>query len=271
MADASDNLVAPQSEGAPAIPPGSLLGDLVYLYLRPGKLFSELAQCNRFVGALALLLLFQAAYGWALVQTGVIDLEIDQSIQKQISYQRLHFESDEEGNDKLTTVLDSIDKQAEFRRQMARVTAIAGGPFFLLMRLALLAAILYLTVAFRGGKPKYPILMGVVTFASWVEAPRLLMRLVLIAQLHYTRVETSAAAFVASPKVGLAGYLFLRQLDPYLMWFWILVGLGLCVTGHLTRRAAIITTCLVAFGAVLINAAFDIPELAEITMTMGKN
>jgi hypothetical protein len=134
----------------------------------------------------------------------------------------------------------------------------------LCLRVGMLSAFLFLIVALRGGKPNFQVLLGVTTFASYVEVPRLIMQLVLTAQLHVSRVETSAAAFYSRAEVGLGNYLLLRRLDPFEVWYYVLVGLGLYHTGQLNRRWAIATVCVLALFAAVLHCMGDLPQFAEI-------
>ena len=90
------------------------------------------------------------------------------------------------------------------------------------------------------------------------------MQLVLTAQLHVSRVETSAAAFFSRADVGLGNYLLLRRLDPFEVWYYVLVGLGLYHTGQLKGRWAIVTACLLALFAAVLRCMGDLPQFAEL-------
>src|SRR5207253_1740522 len=82
-------------------------------------------------------------------------------------------------------------------RLLARVMLIVGGPLSVLFGVAVIASLLFVIVALRGGaKADFQLLAAVAVFAAYVEVPRMLVRLVLIAQLQTLRVETSAAALL---------------------------------------------------------------------------
>ncbi|MFL5242573.1 MAG: YIP1 family protein [Gemmataceae bacterium] len=249
---------------------GSLAGDILSLYVRPSVLFAELPRCNRAMGAFLILLACILLYGYAVISTGVLDYEIDRQTQKEISQIRQHSET-EEGNEKMANLVDSAEKGGIFRQKMARVSLMVGGPLYLLISLSLLSGVLFMAIALRGGKPNYQLLFGISVFAALVEIPSMMVRVLLISQLHISRVETSAAAFINDPAAGLGAYLVLRRLDPFAVWFYVLVGMGLYYSGQMSRRGALIATCLVAVLAALIHGATDIPELAVITISMGKS
>jgi hypothetical protein len=55
----------------------------------------------------------------------------------------------------------------------------------------------------------------------------------------------------------------LSAVDPFAAWFWILVALGLVITGQLSRRAAVVTCALfwlIAAGAAIIPAQVGLPN-----------
>jgi hypothetical protein len=54
-------------------------------------------------------------------------------------------------------------------------------------------------------------------------------------------------------------------LDPFELWYYLLVGLGVYQTGHLSRRAAIVTVCVLALLGACAATFRDVQELAEIT------
>jgi hypothetical protein len=250
---------------------GGLLKDIWAVFFHPTTLFRELPRTNRVAGALILLMALHALYGLGLYATGVLDYEIDVQTQTQISGLRQHPPAKDDAA-KFTSALEMIEKGSVFQKELSRVLLLAGGPLRLLLNVSILSALLFLVVALRGGKPNFQVLLGVTTFASYVEAPRLIMQLVLTAQLHVSRVETSAAAFFSRADVGLANYLLLRRLDPFEVWYYVLVGLGLYHTGQLKRRWAIAAACLLALVAAALHCLGDLPQFAEIgAMSFGNS
>src|SRR5262249_20520922 len=150
-----------------------------------------------------------------------------------------------------------------FTKLVTRVVLIAGSPVQAAAAAGLLASVLFVVVALRGtAKPDFHLLAAVAVFAAYALVPLLLVRLFLFSQLQVSRVETSAAAFVAPPHVSLGLYLLLRRLDPFDAWYWALVGLGVWKTGQMSARGAVVTVVILAVLAALLQAALDVPELA---------
>lgn len=249
-------------------PPGSLLVDVASLFLRPSALFDSLPVVNRAPAALLVLLCLHVLYGVAYLATGVLDYEIDYVNQKAVGRFRDQLQGDENAA-KRVSELDLMEKGAGFNKTIARLALLGGGPVRVLAGCGLLGGLLYTVVALRGGKPNYSLLFGVVVFASYVEVPRLALRLALVAGRGETRVETSAAACVSDPSVGLPMYVMLRRLDPFDVWFFGLVAFGVCRTGQLTPRAAVVAVCLLWLLTATWNAAGDVAELAHVQISMG--
>ena len=100
--------------------------------------------------------------------------------------------------------------------------------------------------ALSGRKPEYHTLMSICVYAGFIELAAFVLQLALMLYFRTTEIDTSLRALgpVGKPTV-LAG------IDPFRIWFWVLVGIGLTVTHQLSRRMAIATCsvmCLVAIG-----------------------
>jgi hypothetical protein len=251
--------------------PGSLARDILWVFTRPADLFNELPVCNRAAPALLVLLLVQLAFAGLIISTGVKDYEIETHTQKEITKVRQYFKGEEGAEEKLTSSIDSLEKNAVFTKLMTRVGLLLGGPLRQCVNIGLLAGILFIVVALRGGKPNYQLLLGIAVFAAYVEVPRMLMQVVLISQLQTSRVETSLAAFFMRPNVSFPLYLFLRRFDPFFIWYYVLVGLGLTRTGQLNRRTTIVVVLFLAFLAAVAASASDVMELAEFGAPAGDN
>ncbi len=261
----------PEQTGPDALPPppgpergGSLARDLVRLYLSPGALFAELPRWNRSAAALVLLMALYAVYGLAVLSTGVSDYENDLAAQQEIG--RLPDQPRNDDNaEELDRKSDALEKGAVFGKMLARVRLVLLDPVGVAAATGLLAGLLFVAVALWGvAKPDFHVLAGVVVFAAYVAVPCLLVRLLLTAALHVSRVETSAAVF-SPTHAPLALYLLLRRLDPFAVWFWALVGLGLCASGQMSRRGAVVAVIVLAVLAALAQCVLDLPDVAVYT------
>jgi hypothetical protein len=259
----SDIAVTPP-ERPPPEQAGSLLGDIGNLFLAPGRLFADLPRWNRSGSALLVLMLLHVAYACALISTGVPDYEIGLAAQKAINRVPEPSPADDNADD-INRKVTALEKGVTFNKLLTRILMIVGGPVSVLLRAAVVASLLFVIVALSGGaKPDFQLLAAIAVFAAYVEVPRMLVRLVLIAQLHALRVETSAAAFL-DLHAGLLPYLVLRRLDPFVFWYWGLICLGVWKTGQLSGRSALITVAVLALLAAVVTAAtVDLGDLADL-------
>ena len=239
-----------------------LLSDLYKVVWSPGQLFGQLPVSNRWVSALMLLLILQAGLGIALVTTGVRDYEMDVQTQKAVSqlYQ-LHQGGD---GQELSSLVTLAEQTGEFNKMVARLVTVLGPPGWSLFQLGILTGVLFVFVAVCTGKPNSSLLAGIVTFALWTQIPRMVVQVALISQLQLSRVETSLAALASDPTIGLPGYLLLRQVDPFALWFWFLVGLGLSKTGQLTTMQAWRTVVFLALVGAGLAMLGDVVTYAEM-------
>jgi hypothetical protein len=239
----------------------------VYLLLRPGTLFERLAQNNRYPSALLLLVFLQALVGSAVLSTGVVDYESDRQAQQRFACVA-HRLQEVPAPGTANSALEAVVQEAVFRKQMHRLGWLLAEPIRLLAGLALLGGLLFVAVALQGSKPDLALLAGVAVFASFVELVRMLAVLFLVWQKQTAWVDTSAAVCFPGPDVGLPAYLLLRRLDPFALWYWALLGLGLLKTGQLGGLAAGRTALVLAGLAALAHAAGDLLTLTDRSRTV---
>ncbi len=243
------------------------LRNILELYIAPGAMFGRLPQQHR--SALPLLILILAEFGisLAILSTGVIDYEIDWLTERSWKDQ-VQVDDRADPIETEQKRAEHIEKQKTFSKQLARVMLLGGRPLWLLIEIGLLTVPLFAAVALRGGKPDLPLLAEIGVFAQFVEIPRQLLCLWLIAQLQVTRIETSAAVLVNSKTVNLGMYILLRRLDPFVLWFWLLVLLGVWKTKQLRLRDGIILVTLLAVVSGAFQCILDSMELADWTAGM---
>jgi hypothetical protein len=254
-------VLAEPEVGSPA---GGLLTDLVRLFTSPGALFADLPVVNRAGGALFVLVVAHLAAAGLILSTHVPDYEISARAEKESTRAAEQLKGDD-NSEELARTFEALEKKAVFDKLFARVVRLVGAPAWLLLGVAVVASLLFLTVALWGtGKADFRLLWGVVVFASCVELPRLAVRVALITGVHATRVETSLAAFLPGPRAGLAAFLLLRRFDPFEAWFWALVGLGLWKTGQMSGRRALAVALVLALLAALVQGCLDVGNFADL-------
>ena len=119
-----------------------------------------------------------------------------------------------------------------------------------------IASLLYAAVALSGRKPEYHTLMSICVFASVVELLAAGLKLGLMVGFRTIHVDTSLGLLVPPELAALRAAL--TAIDPFRIWFWVLVAVGLVVTRQLGRRSAIgvcVLFALVTTGARMIPTA----------------
>ena len=212
---------------------------------RPATVFARVEDVPVYGWVLVSILVFVALLGFIEVRTGLIDRSIDQQTETSLATlekNQGHLLDRIELRDRM----DGIRKGGEFNKMLARLGVIAFHPARLLVAWLLVASLLYLTVAMTGRKPEYHTLLSICVFAGAVDLVACIVRLGMVITYRTTMVETSlgmlAPAGAATPLVAL---------DPFRIWYWVLVAIGLTVTRQLSRRMAIgacVSMALVASG-----------------------
>jgi hypothetical protein len=269
----SDACALVQSPPAPVFSPASthphrpreglVLLDLVRLLVSPVEFFTHLAERNRYLQALLLLVFFQVLFGSAVLSTGVADHEEDLRTQERFGKVAKRVQEAPAG-DSANQPVEAVEKEAAFAKLLIRLGWLLGGSVRLLVGLTMVTGFLFIAVSMAGRKVDVPLLTGVVVYASCVEIVRMAVVLFLIWQTQTTRINTSAAVWFRGTDVSLPAYLLLRRLDPFALWYWGLVGLGLSKTGQLRVGAACRTVALLAALTVLAQAAGDFLILTNL-------
>lgn len=263
MAELAETTPETAEEGGNAVSSG-LIADIAHLYFSPRTLFDYLPRCNRLTGAMVVLLVVESLCGWAAFTTRVMQFEIDGKTYHDVAVFQKQHEGDEEF-EIVTAGTDSLFKGGEFSKQLLRVWLVLGRPALNIALIGMLAGTWFVIVALTVGKPNYQLLAGVVAFAWLVEIPELMLRVYLLRATEASRVETSLAAFATGPEIGLAGYILLRRLNPFVLWFWSLIGLGIWRSGQMGGRKVILWTLFLALLCGVLAAGFDVAELADLS------
>ena len=222
------------------------LRDVFFVYTRPSLLFSRVEDSGAYGWALVLLLGLVFLIGYAEVQTGLIDRVVDQKTEQtlaELEKTQLNLVD----RIKLREQMEEVRKAGEFAKLMTRMGAVVLGPCFMLSTFLLCSSMLYAVVALTGRKPEYHTLMGICVYAGFIDLAALALRLAMMLCYRTIAVDTSLAMLVSVGKPT-----WLVAMDPFRVWFWVLVAMGLTITQQLSRRTAIVTCslmCLVSMGA----------------------
>jgi len=215
------------------------------VFAAPRELFARVEDTGAYGWALVLLLGLVVLVGYAKVQTGLIDRVVDENTEKQLAQLE-----ESHGNlvdrIELKDRLESTRKAAIFEKTMTRIGVVALQPMYLLASFMLIASALYAMVALTGRKPEYHTLMSICVYAGFIELAAIVLELAMMLYFRTTDVHTSLKALGPPGKPTV-----LAGIDPFRIWFWVLVAIGLTVTQQLSRRMAIATCtimCLFAIG-----------------------
>jgi len=207
----------------------------------PQRAFAQVEDVPRYGWSLLLILATVTLIGYATVQTGLIDRAVDLRVQTRIAAID-EMQRDIVERSALREMYEQQRKQGEFERVVMRIVAVAAEPAALLATILLIAAVLFGAVAVTGRKAEWHTLLTVVVFASAVDVIGRVVRFAFMLRFQSLEVETSLAPLVRqamSPGAGgpqaaaaLAG--LATALDPFRIWFWVVVVIGLAATRQLS-------------------------------------
>ncbi len=216
------------------------------VFTSPRALFDRVEDTGAYGWTLVALLGLVMLLGYAQVKTGLIDRVVEEQTEKELAKveeSRLNLVDRIELKDRM----ESIRKAAVFETTMTRIGVVALRPLYLLASFMLIASVLYAMVALTGRKPQYHTLMSICVYAGCIELAAFGLQLAMMLYFKTTEIDTSLGALGPTGKFNP-----LAAIDPFRIWFWVLVGIGLTVTQQLSRRMGITTCtvmCLLAIGA----------------------
>ncbi|MGD8450939.1 MAG: YIP1 family protein [Phycisphaerae bacterium] len=228
------------------------------MILSPRRVFARVEDVPAWGWPLVILLTTVTLIGYATVQTGLIDREVERGVRASIA-QIDAVQRDVTERSELRELYAQERKMGEFKKLLARMRVIGAEPATALASVLLIAAVLYGAVALTGHKPEWHTLLTICVLASFADVMRLLLTLGLMLHFATLEVYTSLAPLTrylvdpaqASPTTVATIYGSLAAVDPFRLWFWLLVVIGLKTTAQLRgwRAWVVCTLCfLVASG-----------------------
>ena len=176
--------------------------------------------------------------GYVQIQTGLIDQLVDAETDKkleQIESQR----ADLVERGKLREAVEKTRQEGEFFKTITRLQVIALEPMLMLAKFLLIAAVLYAAVALTGRKPEYHTLMSICVYSGFIGLAGHVLRVAMM--MYYRRIDMDTSlSMLAEPGKPTV----LAAFDPFVIWFWVVVALGLIITRQLSRRMAIVSCVL---------------------------
>ena len=224
----------------------------LWVYAAPSAVFRRIEDNASYGWALFVLLVLVTLIGYAQVRTGLIDREVDQRTEERLAYvEKTQADLIERGE--LREQIDAIRKGGEFEKLMTRMAAVVAAPVYMLSSVLLIASGLYMAVALTGRKPEYHTLVSICVYAEFIELAAYLLRLAMM--LYYRTIEVDTTLSVLARSKVLVP---LEAIDPFRLWFWVLVGMGVAITQQLSRRMAVIAVVLMCVSAIGARVAMKI-------------
>ncbi|MGD2111443.1 MAG: YIP1 family protein [Phycisphaerae bacterium] len=219
------------------------------VYTAPRRLFARVEDTGAYGWALVTLLVLLVLLGYAEVQTGLIDRTVAQQTEAQLANIETT-QADLIDRIELRDRMEDARKQGEFNSLIARLGVIVFKPTATLASFLLIASVLYALVALTGRKPEYHTLMSICVYSGFIVLVGYIVRLAMVMHYRTTEVDTSLK-MLAPPGASSP----LAAIDPFRIWFWILVAIGLIVTRQLSRRMAIASCTVMALITIGVKMA----------------
>jgi hypothetical protein len=223
----------------------------VLAYAAPRSLYSRVEDTGAYGWALVTLLALMMLIGYAQVQTGLIDTTVERNKEKKLE-ELEKTQGQLVDRVALKERLDGVHKEAEFTRLITRLGSIVVTPLFMLASFLLIASILYAIVALTGRKPEYHTLMSICVYAGFIELLGATIGLAMMLYYRTIEVNTSLGMLAPPGKPSVLG-----AIDPFRIWFWVLVAIGLVVTRQLGRCMAIASCLMMGLVGFGVRAAIE--------------
>lgn len=242
--------------------------DVPWALFAPRTVFARVEDVPAYGWALVLLLVAMAGVGFATVETGLIDREVDRQVQAEIAKLE-QTQADVVERSALSKMMADTRKGGEFLRLMARAQVVIARPLGTLATVLLIPAMLYGIVALTGRKPEWHALLTICVFASFVDVVAEAVRLGLMLNFRTLEVETSLAVvtrFMNSEAEGAAKKIaalsgLLSAIDPFRLWFWMVMIAGLKSTAQLRGWKVWATCVLFWLSAAGVRAALQVATM----------
>lgn len=214
------------------------LSDALLIYSSPASLFRRVEDTGAYGWTLAVLLGLVTLTGYVQVKSGLIGNLVETQTQKRLAeIEKIRAELVDRGQ--LREKIEDARKEGEFFKTMRHLQVLVLSPMFMLGSFLLTSAFLYAMVALSGRKPEYHTLMSVCVYPGLILLVAHVLRVLMM--MYYRRIDMDTSlGMLADPDKGT----LLVALDPFVIWYWVLVALGLTVTQQLSRRMAIVSCTL---------------------------
>lgn len=214
--------------------------DIPLAVFAPRRLFARVEDVPGYGIVFLTLLVGFLLVGYAIVQTGLIHREVDRRVNDRIALIDAT-QRDVVERSVLRTLYEEQQKLGKFEKLLVQMQVIAAAPLGALATTLLLAAVLYGAVALTGRKPEWHTLLTIFIFAGFIDLLQAAVALGLTLHFRTLAVDTSplpllglapgVAAWTPTWRAVAAGGL--AALDPFRLWYWWVVIIGLSATAQL--------------------------------------
>lgn len=222
--------------------------DIPLVLLAPRRLFARVEDVAVYGLPLIVLLTLVTLVGYATLETGLIDREVDREVNAEIA--RIDAQQrDVVERSALRVLYEDARKTGEFKKLLTRMRVVIAEPIKALASALLLASVLYGAVALTGRKPEWNTLLTICVYAGFIGLLRLGM--VLLLMLRYRTLEIDTSLAVLTRIIGEPGQIsnemlvvwqgLLSAVEPFRIWFWLVVISGLSATRQLRGWRAWVT------------------------------
>ena len=240
------------------------------VFVAPRALFARVENVGAYGWTLLILLTCVTMVGWATVQTGLISLEVERGVRARIAAIDAG-QRDVVERSALRELYARERQMGEFWEMMTQMQVIGAEPVKALGSALLIAAVLYGGVALTGRKPEWHTLVSICVYAGFIDLLRLVFLLALMLRFGTLAVDSSLA--VAAPallqdviadKQQLAAITgALSGVDPFRLWYWAVVLIGLSATAQLRGWRAWLTVGLCWLASAATSAGLAVAMLAK--------
>jgi len=231
------------------------LRDAPRVFVSPRALFARVENVNSYGWPLIVLLTLVTLVGYATIETGLIDRRVEMAVLAEQAALEKNYDNVVARSEFLKQ-LEESRKRGEFSRLITRIQVVAARPAAQLARILFIAAILYGAVALTGRKPEWHTLMTICVFASFVDLFADALRLSLMIRHGTMTVDTSAGLLARIIPSGIIEgstrsltEKILATIDPFRIWYWLVVLVGLTATMQLKGWRAWLTCGLLGLAA----------------------
>lgn len=236
---------------SPSVGGGWGLRHVPLMLTSPRRVFRRVEDTGGYGLPLIVLIGLVTLIGFLTVQTGLIDREVDeQTAQRLAEHERTH--TDLVDRVRLKESLEAVRKEGEFFKLIARLGEMIVSPLYFLTSFMVVASICYALVALTGRKPEWHTLLSICVLAGFIEVVGRGVRLGMVFFYKSTDVTTSLAPLGEGTASALLG-----GIDPFRIWFWVLVAIGLTVTRQLGRTMAVVACGVLALVSMGLHAGLN--------------